>query len=112
MHIGNNNVVPCDLSGPDSPEKPVHQKTSRMHIAQFIAPLILIGTAAGLSLFARSHVHDAIPLVALATSIAVNIYLAVKIKRIGALLTYLEFQANREADLRELIRFFGQSCRQ
>lgn len=42
MHIGNNNVVPCDLSGPDSPEKSVHQKTSRMHFAQFIPPSFLL----------------------------------------------------------------------
>jgi hypothetical protein len=112
VHIGNSNVVPCSLTGSDSPEKSVHQKTSRTYIAPFIAPLLLIAAAAGLSLFARTDAHDAIPLVALATSVAVNIYFAARIKRIGTLLTYVEFQADRETDLRELIRFFAQSCRQ
>ena len=90
-----------------SREKPVTRKL----LIAFGATLSAIAASAGLAILTSPGVIDVALLAALLASLAANAYFAMRISRFNSLLEYLDSQADREADLRGLIRFVAQILR-
>ena len=110
MHIGHNEIVCCNSIG--ATEKPGDRLAIRTYTGPALAGMLFVGAASGASFLPWHYSHEVALLATLAVSLAANVYFALRVKRIGMLLSYAEFQANRETDLRGLIGFIGSCARE